>query len=182
MAADRLMMHLDNQRYVVWNNVDGKDTIRLEDTAFNDNPNNSRKKRIHLNTAQWVDLRMYAEQITTVTRVEGSEQEDERRWHLGGNVYATIKKGWPFVDFRKFWIPEDCIRKDCMLPGDFQVRPSKHGISLTYEEWYRLTELMEPFESTIPGLKEQQSCLMDHANQMGMLRCSHCNPNGCSTW
>ena len=129
---------------------------------------------------------MYADAITEVIKAGKDNQEEENKWHIGENVHVTIKKGWPYVDIRQFWVPalaaSDAQNQGFQGPSDFKTHPTKRGICLTYAEWERFTELIEVFDDAVPGLKGLQPCMEDHSNQVGMLRCSHCNPNGCYSW
>ena len=124
--------------------------------------------------------------ITTITKAGENNEEAENKWHIGGNVYVTVKRGWPYVDIRQFWVPtlaaDEALKQGFQGPSDFRTHPTKRGICLTYNELARFTELIESFEGAVPGLKELQPCIDDHANQVGMLQCSHCNPNGCFSW
>lgn len=95
------------------------------------------------------------------------QKGEEYNLHLGGNVYCTIKKDNPCVDIRQLWKPED------------KVVPCKMGLCLRPGEYQRLKEVIADIGAAVPELSSIVPCWTqsDHANQLGYLRCSECNPN-----
>lgn len=93
-------------------------------------------------------------------------------YHLGGNVYCTVKEGNPCVDIRQFWKPEE------------EVVPTRKGLCLRPLEYRRLKEILSDINNTIPELSATVPCAFqsDHANQLGYLQCSECNPNDFMNW
>jgi hypothetical protein len=92
---------------------------------------------------------------------------DELKAHLGGNTYCTLSKDSTCVDVRQYWIPPD---KPDIVPTTKGLRP---------QENCRLKEFITDIENILPHLSTIILCLFedDHINQMGMLKCSECNPN-----
>ena len=106
----------------------------------------------------------------------------KHQWHIGGNVHVTIKRGWPYVDLREFWLPVEPTTERALPPNEYDVRPTRKGISLTFKQWDWLVQVMLCINTLSPFIAELQPCITDHHNQMGMLRCTHCNPNGWFMW
>lgn len=91
--------------------------------------------------------------------------------HLGGNVHCTVKEGNPCVDIRQFWKPEEvilCKKGLCLRPGEYR----------------RLKQSILGIGAAVPELSSIVPCWAqsDHANQLGYLGCSECNPNGSMNW
>ena len=88
--------------------------------------------------------------------------------HIGGNTFITAKNGFP-VDIRQFWIP----------PNETELHPTRKGLVLTLPEWEDLVACM-PTINNIPEVQNVNPCYLgnDHQNQMGMLTCLECSPNG----
>ncbi|KAJ8300698.1 hypothetical protein KUTeg_022217 [Tegillarca granosa] len=78
--------------------------------------------------------------------------------HLGGNVYISVSKDYPFVNIRQFWKPKKCD----------DVKPTRKGDT---------SEVLPDF---ISEFKDRLPCWMgdDHLNQLGFIYCTECNPNG----
>jgi hypothetical protein len=72
------------------------------------------------------------------TRVIEKEPVDWR-YHIGDDVFVTIKAPFPFVHIRKRFIPA----------GEWTYRPTKRGVALHFGEWKELKQ-------TIPLLKERE--------------------------
>jgi hypothetical protein len=97
--------------------------------------------------------------------LEGTKKDDGKvyyKQHLGQNIYVSVEQSYPWVDIRKWWLPENAKN----------VMPTKKGISLSMKMW-------EEFKKTIPELKRTlqseldnvRYCYPDHDNQMAMLEC-----------
>lgn len=94
--------------------------------------------------------------------------------HLGGNNYVQVNSGFKVVDVRKFWLPQ----------GQIEVRPTKKGIALKFDEFDTLVKLRTEIEQKIPELASVRPCWTgdDHMNQLGALSCSECNPSDFHNW
>ena len=99
-----------------------------------------------------------------------NDKEVDLKLHLGGNVYVSVSSKFPLVDIRQFWLPEQ----------ETQIKASRKGISLRSSEWEELKQVQPLIEAAIPEISTTIPCLMrdDHMNQLGMLACRECNPNG----
>ena len=92
--------------------------------------------------------------------------------HLGGNVYCTVRENNPCVDIRQFWKPDE------------EIVPCKKGLCLRPGEYQSLKRMIPDIGAAIPELSCVVPCQFqsDHANQLGFLRCSECNPNDYTNW
>ncbi|KAJ8303808.1 hypothetical protein KUTeg_018731 [Tegillarca granosa] len=91
-------------------------------------------------------------------------------YHLGENVYVSIKNGYPVVNIRKWFLPE----------GQKEILPTKKGIALTFRQWEFFRGAIDLVSQMLKDeLKKVSYCeySLDHLNQMGFLSCSRCNPN-----
>lgn len=128
------------------------------------------KKGVSLTLPRWKLLTISFEDIDLCLK-----QNKPYQGHLGGNVFVTVSKDFPFrVDIRQFYIP----------PGESVPKPTRRGISLFVTEWRDLISCCRDLENKFPEMEEAQPCYMqdDHQNQEGMLRCAECNPGGATEW
>ena len=74
------------------------------------------------------------------------------------------------VNIRRYFIP----------PNSTKERPTRSGIALRLDEWETLISTIHDLHGTLPELKDATPCYAseDHANQIGYLNCSECNPFG----
>jgi hypothetical protein len=54
------------------------------------------------------------------------------RYHIGNDVFVTIKAPFPFVHIRKHFIPAD----------EWTYRPTKRGVALHFGEWKELKQII----------------------------------------
>lgn len=104
------------------------------------------------------------------TMVEHKNGRDVRfELHLGGNYYLHINSGFEAVNLRKYQIPAKAN----------DIQPTRTGTVLKFEEFDRLVSLIPEIERLVPELATIQPCYMqpDHANVLGALYCTECNPN-----
>jgi hypothetical protein len=188
-GADKFLFHLGGCKYLIINQGAGvAGPSRLRICELTTDP--SRKTvLVRLNLQQWVDLCSWSDIIHDVIekekQAEGSgvdEEDGQKRMHLGGNVYMSIKRGLPGVDFRWFWLPPSATVDYQQEPGAFNVQPTRYGIWLNYKEWYKLDGLRDLVQKCIPSLEGMNECASQHLNQEGILLCVHCNPNGHHVW
>ena len=189
LASDRVLLHIGSTKYLIISGAEtplGSDRIRIVDLGMD--PVN-KKKLIRLNLQQWVDMvkmiTMINEVITKEAEKEGSgicSEDGQRRIHLGGNVFITIKQGMRGLDFRWFWLPPAGEVDFHQQPEAFKVHPTKYGLWLTYAQWDKLVSLRTIIEESIPELRAMKDCPSQHDNQQGRLICCHCNPNGHHVW
>ena len=154
---------LGNQRYAKVSEWKGETRVDLREW---DNEK-ATKKGISLTLLRWkclVDcLHLVDEALNNGTSYQN---------HLGGNVYCTVKEGNPCVDIRQHWKPTE------------EVVPTKKGLCLRPYEYRSLKEIIAHIGAAIPELSSIVPCASqsDHANQLGYLKCSECNPNDFMNW
>jgi hypothetical protein len=188
-GVDKFLFHLGGCKYLIISQAAGTaGSKRLRICELTTDP--SRKTvLVRLNLQQWVDFCSWVDIVNDVIEKEkesegsGIEEVDgKRRMHLGGNVYMSLKRGLPGVDFRWFWLPPSSTVDYQQGPGDFDVQPTRYGIWLNYKEWYKLDSLRNLVQKCIPALEGMIDCSSQHLNQEGILLCIHCNPNGHHVW
>ena len=154
---------LGNQRYVKVSEWKGETRVDLREWE-GDVPT---KKGISLTLMRWKSF------VNCINNVdEALNNETSYQNHLGGNVYCTVKESNPCVDIRQHWKPSE------------EVVPTKKGLCLRPGEYRRLKESIYDIGTAIPELDSIVPCALqsDHANQLGYLRCSECNPNDFKNW
>ena len=134
-GADKFLFHLGGCKYLIINQAGGPSGAqRLRICELTTDP--SRKTvLVRLNLQQWVDFCSWCDIISDVIEKEresegsGIDEEDgQKRMHLGGNIYVSLKQGLPGVDFRWFWMPPSPTVDYKQEPAAFDVQPSRYGI------------------------------------------------------
>jgi len=160
---DNTNFALGNDRRVNVGEWKGEKRVDMREWV-NDKPT---KKGISLTLNRWKNFVDVVENIDQALQTGTAYQ-----YHLGGNVYCTVKEGNPCVDVRQHWKPAD------------QVVPCKKGLCLRPSEYRILKEAIPHIGSAIPELSALVPCQYqsDHANQLGFLTCPECNPNDYTNW
>ncbi len=122
-----------------------------------------------LSLQRWSQLVSNLQEIDLAVSDHKDGRQIHFEQHLGGNQYVHIKRGFPAVDLRHFHIPDDST----------VLQPTRTGIALNFEEFEKLTRLIPKIEQLAPEVTTIQPCYMDsdHANLLGALYCTECNPN-----
>ena len=124
-------------------------------------------KIVTLNYSRWKMISMMVSEINETLDAALKSEDISLKQHLGGNVYLSVSKKFPFVDLRKFFYPND------------QITPyaTRRGIALRAKEWSKLSKLI-PHIDRILKMDSFIPCFLSdhHQNQMGALACSECNP------
>ena len=128
------------------------------------------KKGIRLGLMQYKNLLSGMENVVGPAL---SENEDGK-FHVGANVFLSVKKDNPCVDLRQYWKP----------PNTDDKGPTKKGLCMRPWEYEVLKSLLSEIESLIPELENVVPCYImdDHQNQLGMLKCRYCNPDEYMNW
>ena len=158
-----------NNRFLSTSTWQGEDRIDIREWNLGEKTFPTRKG-ISLTLSRWKLLSANADEITST--MQGRKNSET---HLGGNVFATVSKDFPFrVDIRQFWIPK----------GEVTPKATRKGVSLTFQEWKGVVESVKELEEDFPLLKEVVPCLLseDHQNQEGMLKCAECTPASHAEW
>ena len=124
-------------------------------------------KIVTLNYSRWKMISTMVDEINERLESALKSEDVTFRRHLGGNVYLSVSKKFPFVDLRKFFYPKD------------QIVPyaTRRGIALRAKEWSKLNRLI-PHIDRLLKMDSLTPCLLsEHPQaQMGALACSECNP------
>jgi hypothetical protein len=183
-GSDRYLFHLGGMKYVVVSKSAHGSSQQPDRIRISDLDPFKKKKVVRLNLQQWVDLVCIFSKINEVfeeeAECEGSAIDpvtNVKRFHIGGNVYVSLKKGLKGVDFRWFWLPPSETVDYQQQPEQFDVQPTRYGIWLNWHEWYTLTTLQETMVNWVP-IEDMKECSTQHHNNRRRLLCSHCNPNG----
>lgn len=91
-------------------------------------------------------------------------QDTFYRRHLGGNWHVTVQSGFKIVDIRKFWFPE----------GSKEIRATRKGVALTFDQFRELRNGLGIIDSSVPELKDIVACYSD--SNHGVTTCSECTP------
>ena len=177
------LVHLGSARYVVYGEIGGSIVLRIQECDFKVfNGEKQQTKMVRFTMQQWFDL------LGCVDKVDDAINEfDDAKMHIGGNTFIRVQPQRRKVDIREYFLPEDVKCKLDITPKEFEpvLIPTRRGISLSYEEWGKLTNTAIPLimsgSLALQGAKGD-TCMTSHDNQQGWLVCSHCNPNGCMEW
>jgi len=148
-------------------------TIHLR--RYGQNDDKPTQDGIILTSGRWIELQLLITHIdTSVNAYDDPDEDSSFSRHLGGNWYVSVTPGYRCVDIRRFWLPE----------GSEEVRATREGIALGFEQWRKLMDAFDTVVSFVPELRDVTSCMLkeDHQNQLGALRCVECNPNDCMNW
>jgi hypothetical protein len=77
------------------------------------------------------------------TRVIEKESVDWR-YHIGDDVFVTMKAPFPFVHIRKHFIPA----------GEYTYHPTKRCVALYFGEWKELKQIIPLLEEREPELRQ----------------------------
>jgi hypothetical protein len=123
-----------------------------------------------LNFQRWNHLAWTFEEIERAVADHEDGKDVHFKQHLGGNHYVQVNSGFKVVDLRRFWLPE----------GQTQIRATRKGIALNFDEFRKLVSLLESIVGILPELSSVEPCYLrsDHCNVLGALSCAECNPNG----
>ena len=129
------------------------------------------KKGVCMDVEKWKKIQyLHSESIDTSILELRSGCLVDQKIHLGENVYVSIQKGYNVVDIRRWWFPD----------GADEVKPTRSGITLTFDQWDELKKTFEYIENVFGrDMDNVEYCenSVSHSNQMGFLECIRCNPN-----
>lgn len=84
--------------------------------------------------------------------------------HLGGNWHVTVQSGFNRVDIRKFWFSE----------GATELRATRKGVSLTFEQFRELKNGLRMLDSFVPELSHIVPCYSIPYHDVSS--CAECTP------
>lgn len=127
------------------------------------------KKGVTFTLARWLKFESLLPDIQDYIDNAGKE-EREVQWHIGGGVFVSLSPGYPTVDIRHFWKPDDAS----------EPIPTKKGVTLNRNKLARLTDALNEIHECVPELQDTELCMFSdsHQNQLGMLNCPECTPFG----
>ena len=161
---------IGNGCYVVGNTFKGQMLIHVRKYEKRDDGKLFPTKRgIALNLEKWKKLQYWClENIDSALEQYRDSKSVDFMVHLGGNYHVSVKSGYPLVNIRRWFTPED--REE--------LTPTKTGIALTFLQWDKLKSAMLLVEELLNGeLDKVCFCEETHQNQEGALTCSNCDPN-----
>ena len=119
---------------------------------------------------RWAALRQCVDDVNTAVKTMREGGDVKMQHHIGGAYYVSVTSGYSCVDLRKFYQPYDS--------KDGQIKPTKRGVALRFDEWSTLCQLIATINDSYPSLANTVPCYYndDHMNQLGWLNCVECHP------
>ena len=102
------------------------------------------KEGVSLHLDQWKALCNMSDVIDDLLTRVIEKEPVEWRYHIGNDVFVTIKAPFPFVHIRKHFIPTD----------EWTYRPTKRGVALHFGEWKELKQSIPLLEERGPELRQ----------------------------
>ena len=127
------------------------------------------RRGISMPILRFISLMHHEEVIgTALGRVMANDKTLDEKFHIGGNLFVSVKAPYWLVDIRQNF-----------MDSESQIRPTRKGLKLRVQEWNKLTTTFEAVKQAIPETAMLTPCYAadDHQNQMGFLCCSECSPN-----
>lgn len=126
------------------------------------------KKGVTFSLQRWLKFESLLQDIEHHLKDNGDSKE--MKWHIGGGVYVSLNPGYPTVDIRHFWKPNDAV----------EPVPTRKGVTLNNQKLTRLLQVVEQVRECVPELNQTELCAFSesHQNQLGMLSCPECTPFG----
>jgi hypothetical protein len=190
VAYADLLLKLDGATYLLYGvNGEGRPIIRVQDCAYNSNSAAFKKtghdnfvpRTVRFSPQQWKDLLAMAEEVT-----QALEDDENARVHIGENTFVTVKPDRCMIDIREYFLPEDSPAQLDVPPEDFfdHVVPTRRGVQISEDGWRWLVSKGEKLIKEFAGNKIdwEADCFTSHTEEVDLMSCSHCNPNGYSFW
>ena len=102
------------------------------------------KEGVSLHLDQWKALCNMSDVIDDLLTRVIEKEPVEWRYHIGNDVFVTIKAPFPFVHIRKHFIPAD----------EWTYHPTKRGVALHFGEWKELKQSIPLLEEREPELRQ----------------------------
>jgi len=141
--------------------------------------NRSPFRNITFTLNRWPHLMAALNDIDTVVKrlIATDENEGRRslvcRRHLGDGYYIRVLFSLQCVDFGKYFVPYGYKSS--------QIRPSSNGITVHFDEWRDLLEVIIPsINKRLPQFANARQCTYDnnHSTQFNWFRYTSCFPFG----
>ena len=163
-------LDLNNLRYTeVYELENGQNRVDLREWGREGDTEFPTKKGISLKLDIFKSLELSLDMIDSAL-----QNKEDLQYHMGSNIFCTVKKDSPCVDIRQYWRP----------PNQKELVPTKKGLCLRPVEYRTLKSRVSELHKVIPELQTLVPCFLreDHMNQLGMLQCSNCNPLEYESW
>ena len=118
---------------------------------------------------RWKQLENYLDDVDEAIDLINNNRYAYVHEHLGGNLYITVDNSEKI---------EQCVNFRYYGSMEQKQRPTRQGISLTFEQYEKLKEVAKVIPDLIPEMKDVLPCYLSHQNVMDGLYCGECNPNG----
>ena len=131
----------------------------------------------HVLCFSWSYLQCYLHKIGDEAReLNKKSRPVNYRVHIGHGIYVSVTDRYLCVDLRHFYVPYGL--------SEDNAKPTKCGIALRLDERSALLDMLPILYAANPLLADTKPCCenSDHANQLGMLDCSACNPFSRARW
>ncbi len=141
-------------------------SVCLIRTEENRSTNAKKMSRISLPLKRWkMFTHLLKNLMSLVNKVEAGESVPEHKFHLGGNMYATISSNYRVLQVRQF----------CWLSDEERWVATKKGVKLRLEEVFELEAHLNEFNDKIPKMKDISVCLDDEKHKWS--NCDICKMN-----
>lgn len=170
MSSTQCSLELGNERYIQACTLkNGERRVDIREWKSTENCQFPTKKGISLPLQLFKTLTLSTDLIDTALA-----KKEELNYHVGSNIFISVKSDSPCVNIRKYWKPEN----------EENLVPTKKGICLRPLEYGKLKSHLSSIEKAFPELETTEPCFLqeDHQNQLGMLRCAVCNPQEYQNW
>lgn len=170
MSSTQCSLELGNERYIQACTLkNGERRVDIREWKSTENCQFPTKKGISLPLQLFKTLTLSTDLIDTALA-----KKEELNYHVGANIFISVKSDGPCVNIRIYWKPEN----------EENLVPTKKGICLRPLEYGKLKSHLSSIEKAFPELETTEPCFLqeDHQNQLGMLRCAVCNPQEYQNW
>ncbi|OWF48793.1 hypothetical protein KP79_PYT14618 [Mizuhopecten yessoensis] len=138
-----------------------------------DNTTYPTKKGIALDLEKWLNLHCWLQDTVneTIEAYDDPVIDADMMIHLGSFYYVSLKQGYPVVNIRRWFLPEN----------EDEIKPQRTCITLTFKQWGKLKDAMIVLQDMFGSEMDKvtfRELSDDHQNQMGMVECKKCNPYG----
>ena len=144
MYSTQCSLELGNQRYIeVCSLNNGEHRIDLREFKQTEKYKFPTKRGISLSLELFKSLALATDMVDTAMN-----KNEVLNYHIGGNIFLTVRSDNPCVNIRKYWKPEN----------EENLVPTKKGICLRPAEYVNLKSHVSKFPNLKPSFPV--SCVM----------------------
>ncbi|KAL4231826.1 Transcriptional coactivator [Mactra antiquata] len=158
----RYSQHIGKEVYLFDSVFNGNTYIHVRKLLNNKIPT---KDGISLTLQRCNELFISLSYLDSAVNLMELNQETFYRRHLGGNWHVSVESGFKCVDIRQFWLPE----------GASEMRATRKGVSLTFQQYKELRNGLSVIDSFVPELRDVVPCYADPTHDV--TSCSECTPS-----